>query len=111
KFTDRGEVRVEVRRRATADGRSQFRIEVLDTGPGVPADLKTALFEPFRQADGSTTRRHGGVGLGLAICRHTVQLMGGAVGVLDRPQGGSIFWVELSLAPAAEAPASSSAAA
>jgi signal transduction histidine kinase len=74
----------------------------------VPAELKSVLFEPFRQADGSTTRRHGGIGLGLAICRHSVQLMGGAVGVLDRPEGGSIFWVEL---PLAHAPARTAAAA
>jgi signal transduction histidine kinase len=97
KFTDQGEVRVEVGRRLLDDGRTHVRVDVLDTGPGVPAELKSALFEPFRQADGSTTRKHGGVGLGLAICRHSVQLMGGAVGVMDRPEGGSIFWVELAL--------------
>jgi signal transduction histidine kinase/NO-binding membrane sensor protein with MHYT domain len=97
KFTDRGEVRVEVSRRGLDGGRTQIRVEVIDTGPGVPAELKTALFEPFRQADGGATRRHGGAGLGLAICRHTAELMGGAVGVSDRPGGGSIFWLELSL--------------
>jgi signal transduction histidine kinase len=110
KFTDHGEVRIEVGR-LPADGRSHVRVDVIDTGPGVPAELKSALFEPFRQADGSTTRRHGGVGLGLAICRHSVQLMGGAVGVMDRPEGGAIFWLELPLAHAAEAPATSEAAA
>ena len=102
KFTDRGEVRVEIGRRILKDGRTNIRVDVLDTGPGVPAELKSALFEPFRQADGSTTRRHGGVGLGLAICRHSVQLMGGAVGVIDRPEGGSIFWLELALPPATQ---------
>jgi signal transduction histidine kinase/NO-binding membrane sensor protein with MHYT domain len=96
KFTDQGEVRVEVSH-LSVDGRTHMRVDVLDTGPGVPAELKSALFEPFRQADGSTTRRHGGVGLGLAICQHSVRLMGGAVGVTDRPQGGSIFWLELTL--------------
>jgi signal transduction histidine kinase len=97
KFTDQGEVRVEVGR-LPQEGATHIRVDVLDTGPGVPAELKSTLFEPFSQADGSTTRRHGGVGLGLAICRHSVQLMGGAVGVMDRPEGGSIFWLELPLA-------------
>jgi signal transduction histidine kinase len=97
KFTDIGEVRVQLWRWALDDGQTQVRIDVIDTGPGVPADLKSVLFEPFRQADGSTTRRHGGAGLGLAICRHTAELMGGAVGVSDRRGGGSIFWLELSL--------------
>jgi signal transduction histidine kinase len=110
KFTDQGEVRVEVSR-LSVDGRTHVRVDVLDTGPGVPADLKSVLFEPFRQADGSTTRRHGGVGLGLAICHHSVRLMGGAVGVMDRPEGGSIFWLELPLAHAQAAQTAAAAAA
>jgi signal transduction histidine kinase len=110
KFTDQGEVRVEIGRRTLDDGRTNVRVDVLDTGPGVPAELKSSLFEPFRQADGSTTRRHGGVGLGLAICRHSVQLMGGAVGVTDRPEGGSIFWLELTLPHAYERTAAAAAA-
>jgi len=108
KFTDEGEVRVEVSR-LTVEGRTHLRVDVLDTGPGVPADLKSVLFEPFRQADGSTTRRHGGIGLGLAICHHSVRLMGGAVGVMDRPEGGSIFWLELTL-PHAQVRAAAAAA-
>ncbi len=109
KFTDQGEVRIEVGRHQM-NGCSHVRVDVVDTGPGVPADLKSALFEPFRQGDGSTTRRHGGVGLGLAICRHSVQLMGGAVGVIDRPEGGSIFWLELDLPHAQPAAATQAAA-
>ena len=109
KFTDQGEVRVDVWRWSLDDGRTRLRIDVVDTGPGVPAELKSALFEPFRQADGSTTRRHGGAGLGLAICRHAADLMGGAVGVWDRPGGGSIFWLELTL-PNAAHPAAQAAA-
>jgi signal transduction histidine kinase len=109
KFTDRGEVKVKVRAKALDDARTGLRIEVSDTGVGVPPELKKALFEPFRQADGSTTRRHGGAGLGLAICRHTVKLMGGSIGVSDRPEGGSIFWLELSLAHAAPAAAQAAA--
>jgi signal transduction histidine kinase len=109
KFTDQGEVRVEAWRWALDDRQSRVRVDVIDTGPGVPAELKSALFEPFRQADGSTTRRHGGAGLGLAICRHTAELMGGAVGVSDRPGGGSIFWLELTLPHAPQASAKAAA--
>jgi signal transduction histidine kinase len=103
KFTDSGRVAVEVRRKALSAGRTAIRIEVTDTGPGVPQEFQSALFEPFRQADGGATRRHGGAGLGLAICRHTVRLMGGAIGVADRPEGGAVFWVELTLPDAAQA--------
>jgi len=102
KFTDAGEVTLAMRSRALNAGRTWFRIEVSDTGSGVAPDLKQALFEPFRQADGGATRRHGGAGLGLAICRHAVRLMGGAIGVLDRDGGGSVFWVELTLPNAAK---------
>ena len=103
KFTDEGRVTLAVRGRGLDAGRTWLRIEVVDTGVGVPAEMKSALFEPFRQADGSTTRRHGGAGLGLAICRHAVRLMGGAIGVGDRDGGGSVFWVEISLPNAAAA--------
>ncbi len=97
KFTDAGQVRVDLRRRATPEGKTWVRIEVIDTGIGVSAAARQGLFEPFHQADGSTTRRHGGTGIGLAICQHAIRLMGGAIGLLDRPGGGSIFWVELAL--------------
>jgi len=110
KFTDAGKVGVEVRRKALSSGRTAIRIEVVDTGPGVPLELQSALFEPFRQADGGATRRHGGAGLGLAICRHTVHLMGGGIGVADRPEGGAIFWVELTLPNAQPAVAAQVAA-
>jgi len=110
KFTDAGRVAVDVRRKALSAGRTAMRIEVTDTGPGVPKALQSALFEPFRQADGGATRRHGGVGLGLAICRHTVHLMGGGIGVADRPEGGAVFWVELTLPNAQPAAAAQAAA-
>jgi hypothetical protein len=97
KFTDQGRVSVAVRGREQDNGQTWIRIEVADTGCGVAPELKPALFEPFRQGDGGATRRHGGAGLGLAICRHAVRLMGGAIGVTDREGGGSVFWVELSL--------------
>jgi signal transduction histidine kinase len=109
KFTDAGRVTMTARGRTLEGGRTAIRIEVADTGPGVAPALKTALFEPFRQGDGGATRRHGGAGLGLAICRHAVRLMGGTIGVQDREGGGAVFWVELTL-PRAEAQAQAQAA-
>jgi signal transduction histidine kinase len=103
KFTDSGGVLVCLRRRPVTPDQTAVRIEVMDTGLGVDAEARETLFEPFRQADGSMTRRHGGMGLGLAISRHAVQLMGGTIGMEDRPGGGSIFWVELSLPNAMQA--------
>jgi len=66
-------------------------VAVRDTGPGVPPDQREAIFEAFRQADASSTRRHGGAGLGLAICRRLVRAMGGRIWVDAAPEGGSIF--------------------
>jgi PAS domain S-box-containing protein len=107
KFTEAGEVRLVAWR---LDDR-RVRFEVHDTGPGIDASAQARLFEPFTQADESTTRRFGGTGLGLSICRELARLMGGAVGVASRPGEGSCFWAELPLpaAAAAAAPAAESA--
>jgi PAS domain S-box-containing protein len=96
KFTERGQVWLSVGP-AAAPAPDRLRIEVRDTGIGVDASAHAALFEPFAQADSSTTRRFGGSGLGLSICRELAQLMGGAVGVDSEPGRGSLFWVELRL--------------
>jgi len=99
KFTDTGEVAVEVGR----DANSLIDVEVRDTGIGIAADKLDEVFEPFTQADGSHARRFGGSGLGLAITRRVAHLMHGRVWAESEPNVGSRFVVELPL-PASESP-------
>ena len=103
KFTGAGHVSIQARGEAVANGSTRLRLEVRDTGIGISEEQKGRLFQNFQQADNSTTRRYGGTGLGLAISRQLVELMGGAIGVADAEEGGSVFWVELTL-PAGETP-------
>jgi signal transduction histidine kinase len=98
KFTDAGLVHIVVSTRPIEPGVSLAHIEVHDTGIGLTHEAKSDLFQTFSQADSSTTRRFGGIGLGLSISRQLVRLMGGDIGVRDGPQGGSIFWFETPLA-------------
>jgi len=98
KFTDRGEVQVRVAVIAEDEGGVTLRIAVRDTGIGIVPEAQARLFEPFTQADASTTRRYGGTGLGLAICKRLVDLMGGQIGVESAPGQGSTFWAALRLA-------------
>jgi len=73
----------------------EVRVEVEDTGIGVPQEARELVFEEFRQVDQSVTRRYGGVGIGLTVVSRLVSLQGGRLGLLDRPGGGSIFWFSL----------------
>jgi len=91
KFTDRGSVRATVRRDPATGGR-WLRFEVQDTGRGIPAAQIDAIFDAFRQVDGSSTRRYGGTGLGLTISRELARAMGGDVGCTSEPGRGSTFW-------------------
>ena len=102
KFTDRGFVAVEARTVPDGPGRTSVRLEVHDTGIGLSDAVKARLFQKFEQADSSIARRFGGTGLGLAICKQLAELMRGKIGAVDRPGGGSIFWIELSLPTATE---------
>ncbi len=95
KFTPAGCVRVECLATARAGDQWSVRINVHDTGIGIRPEACEHIFEPFRQADGSTTRKFGGTGLGLAICRQLVGLMNGRIGVESTLHEGSTFWVEL----------------
>lgn len=105
KFTEHGQVVVHVT--AAGEGTSMVLVSVSDTGAGMTADTCALIFEPFTQADSSTTRLHGGTGLGLAITRQLVELMGGECGVESSLGAGSRFWFTARLEPAAE-PASAS---
>jgi len=92
KFTDQGWVRLRGEVLAQEGERLQIRFEVRDTGVGIPADQQAGLFHAFAQADNSSTRRHGGTGLGLALTRRLALLMGGDTGVFSKPGTGSTFW-------------------
>jgi signal transduction histidine kinase/PleD family two-component response regulator len=92
KFTPRGEVLVNVALTGESGGRKVLRFAISDSGIGVPPELRSSLFQPFSQADSSTTRRFGGTGLGLAICKRLTDLMHGQIGVETASSGGATFW-------------------
>jgi signal transduction histidine kinase/CheY-like chemotaxis protein len=92
KFTKQGSVRIVATHRERIDEIIELRIEVIDTGIGIPAAIRENLFSPFTQADNSTSRQYGGSGLGLAISKQLCTVMGGAIGVDSGPGHGSSFW-------------------
>jgi signal transduction histidine kinase/ActR/RegA family two-component response regulator len=108
KFTAQGAVGVRVVLMDECASHARVRVEVEDSGIGIPPDKQQALFEPFSQADASTTREYSGTGLGLAICRKLASLMGGEVGLRSEPGRGSTFWMQVPLekgsAPASPQP-------
>ncbi|HYA59265.1 MAG TPA: PAS domain S-box protein, partial [Burkholderiaceae bacterium] len=97
KFSDEGQIVLS----AQADQRDSVcatvRLSVRDDGIGISEQAMSRLFEPFSQADSSTTRKYGGTGLGLAICRRLVEAMGGKIGVESTPGHGSTFWASIPL--------------
>ncbi|MDG1985069.1 MAG: ATP-binding protein [Planctomycetota bacterium] len=97
KFTEHGSVAVRLSVTGSTEARHSFRIEVEDTGVGIPAAALPELFSPFQQADSSTTRRYGGTGLGLSICRELMSLMGGTLEVETGEGAGATFTAELDL--------------
>jgi signal transduction histidine kinase/CheY-like chemotaxis protein len=99
KFTKQGSIRLALDATPVAEGLA-LTLTVRDTGVGIPPDRLEQIFESFTQADGSTTRRFGGSGLGLTISRHLVEQMGGKMTVLSEVGSGSVFCVRLTLPPA-----------
>ena len=99
KFTDAGGVLVRLERSSEHDGR--LRISVADTGIGIASDKIASIFDPFTQAEQSTTRRFGGTGIGLTISRRLVDAMGGTLSVTSEVAKGSVFWFEIEAGDAA----------
>ncbi|MEN8143118.1 MAG: ATP-binding protein, partial [Thermodesulfobacteriota bacterium] len=97
KFTPRGEVSIHVSIADDLDTESVLLFEIKDTGIGIPPSLQASLFDPFVQADISTTRKYGGTGLGLSIVKQLAELMSGEIGVVSEEGQGSTFWFKIKL--------------
>jgi two-component system sensor histidine kinase/response regulator len=102
KFTERGEIRLHIELLERTGEKVQLKFSVRDTGIGMTREQSAKLFQPFTQADMSTTRKHGGTGLGLTICRRLVELMGGRIWLESEPGVGSAFFFTAWLGVGAE---------
>jgi signal transduction histidine kinase/ActR/RegA family two-component response regulator len=107
KFTERGEVRVVARIAENSEDSVLLELSVWDTGIGITPEAVARIFRPFEQADGSTTRKYGGTGLGLPICQRLVRLMGGEIEVVSTPGSGSVFTFSIRLQRSQALPAAS----
>ncbi|MFA1646527.1 MAG: two-component sensor histidine kinase BarA, partial [Enterobacteriaceae bacterium] len=97
KFTESGNIDVLVEKRALSNTKVQIEVQIRDTGIGIPERDQSRLFQAFRQADASISRRHGGTGLGLVITQKLVKEMGGDISFHSQPHRGSTFWFHINL--------------
>ncbi len=95
KFTEKGSVELRYNVKRNDDHKVLIRFEIVDTGIGIPEEVQDRIFDKFSQADESTTRRFGGTGLGTAITKQLVELMGGRIGIQSTPNIGSTFWFDI----------------
>lgn len=99
KFTKEGHISIDVRMLDVKQDKPIIRCSVKDTGIGIPKDKQDVIFNKFDQADNSTTRKYGGTGLGLPICKEIAKMMGGDIGVYSSPGAGSNFWFTIHMQP------------
>ncbi|HCR7503865.1 TPA: two-component sensor histidine kinase BarA [Shigella flexneri] len=97
KFTEKGNIDILVEKRALSNTKVQIEVQIRDTGIGIPERDQSRLFQAFRQADASISRRHGGTGLGLVITQKLVNEMGGDISFHSQPNRGSTFWFHINL--------------
>ncbi|MBD6463759.1 two-component sensor histidine kinase BarA [Salmonella enterica subsp. enterica serovar Enteritidis] len=97
KFTESGNIDILVEKRALSNTKVQIEVQIRDTGIGIPERDQSRLFQAFRQADASISRRHGGTGLGLVITQKLVNEMGGDISFHSQPNRGSTFWFHIHL--------------
>lgn len=99
KFTHEGNVTIKITKACQVlqipKNKFGLRFEIIDTGIGMSQEVAEKLFQPFAQADNSTSRKYGGTGLGLSICKKLVDMMGGNIGVISKENKGSTFWFEI----------------
>jgi PAS domain S-box-containing protein len=103
KFSEKGNIEIRAEQLRKIDSNKIFvQFRVIDEGIGIPDDMQQLLFDPFTQAETSTTRKYGGTGLGLAICSRLTEMMNGEIGVNSKPGKGSEFFVRLEFQPSEE---------